>query len=57
MVTKDVGDYALVIGNPARHIGWMSEFGHRLEFDAMGVASCKESGQKYQLVNGEVSRI
>ena len=57
VVTKDVGDYALVIGNPARHIGWMSEFGHRLNFDEKGVASCKESGQKYQLVNGEVSRI
>lgn len=57
VVTKDVGNYALVIGNPARHIGWMSEFGHRLDFDEKGVASCKESGQKYQLANGEVSRI
>lgn len=57
VVTKDVGDYALVIGNPARHIGWMSEFGHRLDFDEQGVASCRESGQRYQLVNGEVSRI
>jgi UDP-2-acetamido-3-amino-2,3-dideoxy-glucuronate N-acetyltransferase len=57
VVTKHVPDYALVIGNPARQAGWMSEFGHRLEFDKEGVATCPESGQKYKLENNKVSRI
>jgi len=57
VVTKTVPDYALVVGNPSRQIGWMSEFGHRLEFDEKGFASCKESGQTYQLENGGVKRI
>jgi len=56
VVTKHVPDYALVVGNPARHIGWMSEFGHRLEFGADGTASCAESGQVYKLDNGIVSK-
>jgi len=47
VVTKHVPDYALVVGNPARHIGWMSEYGHRLEFDAQGHAICPESKQVY----------
>ncbi|MBM3936752.1 MAG: N-acetyltransferase [Sphingomonadales bacterium] len=47
VVTKHVPDYALVVGNPARHIGWMSEYGHRLEFDAHGNAVCPESKQVY----------
>ncbi len=47
VVTKHVPDYALVVGNPARHIGWMSEYGHRLEFDAQGNAVCPESNQLY----------
>jgi len=47
VVTKHVPDYALVVGNPARHIGWMSEYGHRLEFDAQGNAICPESKQVY----------
>ena len=48
VVTKTVKPYALVVGNPARQIGWMSEFGHRLEFDASGFATCPESSEKYQ---------
>lgn len=50
VVTKHVPDYALVVGNPARQIGWMSEYGHRLNFDENGLAKCPESGQKYRLV-------
>lgn len=57
VVTKTVPDYALVVGNPSRQIGWMSEYGHRLEFDSKGLATCKESGQGYQLVNNKVIRI
>lgn len=57
VVTKTVPAYALVVGNPARQIGWMSEYGHRLEFDAEGKAACSESGQEYELRNGAVSRI
>ena len=57
VVTKTVPAYALVVGNPSRQIGWMSEFGHRLEFDANGKANCKESGQVYQLENNTVKRI
>ena len=57
VVTKTVPDYALVIGNPARQVGWMSEFGHRLTFDESGVAICPESGQQYKLLEGQVSRI
>ncbi|MEY4289902.1 MAG: hypothetical protein RLZZ30_1990 [Bacteroidota bacterium] len=51
VVTKHVPDYALVVGNPARQIGWMSEYGHRLNFDENGMAECPESGQKYRLVD------
>ena len=57
VVTKTVPSFALVIGNPARQTGWMSEFGHRLEFDKEGNAVCKESGQKYKLENNLVKRI
>ena len=57
VVTKTVLPFALVIGNPARQTGWMSEFGHRLEFDKNGNASCNESGQKYKLENNLVKRI
>jgi UDP-2-acetamido-3-amino-2,3-dideoxy-glucuronate N-acetyltransferase len=57
VVTKHVPDYALVVGNPARQIGWMSEYGHRLEFDKDGVAVCEESSQKYKLENNIVKRI
>lgn len=57
VVTKEVPDYALVVGNPARQTGWMSEFGHKLKFDANGEATCPESGEKYKLENGHVSKL
>jgi UDP-2-acetamido-3-amino-2,3-dideoxy-glucuronate N-acetyltransferase len=57
VVTKHVPAYALVVGNPARQMGWMSEYGHRLEFDADGIAICAESGEKYQLSNQNVQKI
>ena len=57
VVTKTVPAYALVVGNPARQTGWMSEFGHRLEFDAEGIAFCQESGEKYKIENNRVSKI
>ena len=57
VVTKEVPPYALLVGNPAKQIGWMSEYGHRLEFDQEGFASCEESGQRYQLKEGKVKRI
>ncbi len=57
VVTKTVPAFALVVGNPSRQIGWMSEFGHRLEFDSTRKAICKESGQVYQLENNTVKRI
>jgi len=57
VVTKDVKPYALVVGNPARQKGWMSEYGHKLSFKKDGTASCNESGQRYRLENNEVSRI
>ncbi|MBK8499768.1 MAG: N-acetyltransferase [Flavobacteriales bacterium] len=57
VVTKEVLDYALVVGNPARQTGWMSEFGHKLKFDASGDATCPESGQRYKLENGCVARL
>lgn len=57
VVTKHVPDYALVVGNPARQIGWMSEYGHRLNFDENGVAECPESGDKYTLNENTVERV
>lgn len=57
VVTKDVKDYALVVGNPSVQTGWMSEYGHRLEFDGNGIAVCPESGEKYRLTNGNVEKI
>lgn len=57
VVTKNVPPYALLVGNPARHIGWMSEFGHRLEFDSTGLAVCPESNEKYRLENGNVHKL
>lgn len=56
VVTKDVPAYALVVGNPARQIGWVGEYGHRLNFNADGIAVCPESGQTYILENGFVHR-
>lgn len=56
VVTKSVPAYALVVGNPARHAGWMSEFGHRLHFNEKGEALCPESREKYILLNNRVSK-
>ena len=57
VVTKAVKAYALVVGNPAKQVGWMSEFGHRLNFDNNGVAICEESKEKYKLDNENVNKI
>ncbi|HRG11470.1 MAG TPA: DapH/DapD/GlmU-related protein [Cyclobacteriaceae bacterium] len=57
VVTKNVPSYALVIGNPARQKGWMSEYGQKLEFDSAGFAICQESQEKYQLRNNVVSKV
>ena len=57
VVTNVVKPYALVVGNPARQIGWMSEYGHRLQFDDTGKATCPESGEVYQLTDHFVSKI
>ena len=57
VVTKNIPDYALVVGNPARQSGWMSEFGHKLKFDKDGLAICPESGEKYELNKDQVKRI
>lgn len=57
VVTKSVPDYALVVGNPARQIGWVSEYGHRLHFDQNDIAICPESGIKYHLHNNQVVEI
>jgi UDP-2-acetamido-3-amino-2,3-dideoxy-glucuronate N-acetyltransferase len=56
VVTKHIPDFALVVGNPARQIGWMSEYGHQLEFDSNGHATCPESKQEYRLSDGVVKR-
>jgi UDP-2-acetamido-3-amino-2,3-dideoxy-glucuronate N-acetyltransferase len=57
VVTKDVPAYALLVGNPARQLGWMSEYGHRLNFDEKGLALCPESKERYQLINGQVKKL
>ncbi len=57
VVTRDVPAYALVVGNPGRQVGWMSEYGHRLHFNTEGEAICPESGEKYRLENGKVRKI
>jgi UDP-2-acetamido-3-amino-2,3-dideoxy-glucuronate N-acetyltransferase len=57
VVTKTVLPYALLVGNPARQMGWMSEFGHRLVFDTEGSSICPESGEKYKLDKGKVYKI
>jgi UDP-2-acetamido-3-amino-2,3-dideoxy-glucuronate N-acetyltransferase len=57
VVTKHIPDYALVVGNPARQIGWMSEYGHRLVFDEVGIAICPESKETYELNNNEVRKV
>ncbi|MCX6252511.1 MAG: DapH/DapD/GlmU-related protein [Bacteroidetes bacterium] len=57
VVTKDVPPYALIVGNPARHVGYMSEYGHHLHFDETGIAICPESNETYQLKNGKVTKL
>ncbi len=57
VVTKTVPNYALVVGNPARQLGWVSEYGIRLSFNESGTAICEESKQEYKLINNTVSRI
>jgi UDP-2-acetamido-3-amino-2,3-dideoxy-glucuronate N-acetyltransferase len=57
VVTKDVKPYALVVGNPARQSGWISEYGHKLIFDNTGIAICPESRERYKIDNGKVSKI
>jgi UDP-2-acetamido-3-amino-2,3-dideoxy-glucuronate N-acetyltransferase len=57
VVTKEVPDYALFLGNPGKQVGWMSEYGNRLAFDSLGIAICPESKQKYRLKENTVSRI
>jgi UDP-2-acetamido-3-amino-2,3-dideoxy-glucuronate N-acetyltransferase len=57
VVTKNVLPYALVVGNPSKQIGWMSEYGHRLHFDENGLATCKESREQYQLTDNNVRKL
>ena len=57
VVTKSVPDFALVVGNPARQTGWISEYGHKLTFDDKGIGVCVESGERYRLENGNVNKI
>lgn len=57
VITKEVLPYALIVGNPGRQIGWISEYGHRLEFNNEGAATCQESGDSYALINGVVKKI
>jgi len=57
VVTKPVKPFALVVGNPSKQIGWISEFGHRLNFDEKGMATCSESGDSYQLLKNKVVKI
>ena len=57
VVTKEVQDYTLVVGNPSKQIGWVSEYGHRLKFNDNGIGKCIESNQEYLLENNKVKRI
>ena len=57
VVTKNVPSYALMIGNPAKQVGWMSEAGHKLSFNENGIGVCKETGQQYQITSVGVSKI
>lgn len=56
VVTKEVKPYAILVGNPAKQIGWISEFGHRLDFNERGSAECEESKEVYQLIDGLVKK-
>jgi UDP-2-acetamido-3-amino-2,3-dideoxy-glucuronate N-acetyltransferase len=57
VVTKNVLPFALVVGNPAKQIGWVGEYGHRLDFNKEGIAVCHESKQQYKLENNSVIKI
>ena len=57
VVTKNVPDYALVVGNPSKQIGWMSEYGCRLNFDSNGLAVCPESNEQYKLANNKIAKL
>ncbi len=57
VVTKTVKPYALMVGNPSKQIGWMSEYGHKLHFDVNGIATCPESKERYQLEDGHIHKI
>ncbi len=57
VVTKNVPDYALVVGNPAKQTGWMSEYGHKLKFDSHGIAECPESKDKFQITEAKVIKL
>lgn len=57
VVTKDVPDYALMVGNPARCIGWVSRHGEKLHFDEKGYATCPATGEQYQLINNQVKEL
>lgn len=57
VVVKEVLDYALVVGNPSKQIGWISEYGHRLEFDKNNIAICPESQEKYEIKNHKVIKL
>lgn len=57
VIVREVPDFALIVGNPGRQIGWMSEYGERLYFDASGRATCPESGDVYQLTDQKVQKL
>jgi UDP-2-acetamido-3-amino-2,3-dideoxy-glucuronate N-acetyltransferase len=57
VITKEIPAYALVVGNPSKQIGWVSEYGHRLHFDEKDKATCKESGEKYLIKEGKVEKV
>lgn len=57
VITKEVPAYALIVGNPGKQLGWMSEFGERLDFDAEGIAVCSESKEKYKLANNKITKL
>jgi UDP-2-acetamido-3-amino-2,3-dideoxy-glucuronate N-acetyltransferase len=57
VITKTISDYALVVGNPGKQTGWMSEYGHKLNFDKKGFSICPESGEQYELKNNTVRKI
>lgn len=57
VVTKNIPAYSLWVGNPAKQLGWVSEYGHRLKFDSEGIAFCPETKEKYSLVNNSVKKV